>query len=86
MCRATSNAQFAGLAGADQNAMFLFQARDGSASYEGPRDGPQAQAADGYIARVIAGGAPPEQLRKVDYPTTSESVDAMKELVDENTR
>lgn len=67
VCRVTSNSQFAGLAGADQNAMFLFQARDGSASYEGPRDGPQAQAADGYIARVIAGGAPPEQLRKIDY-------------------
>lgn len=67
ICRITGDSQYAGLAGADQNALFLFQAKDGSRSYEGPRDGPQAQAVDSYIARVVAGAAPPEQLRNVDY-------------------
>jgi hypothetical protein len=65
ICR--PNAANAALAGADQNAAFLFQARDGSPTFDGPRDGAQARAADSYIQRVIGGSAPPEQLRSVDY-------------------
>jgi serine/threonine-protein kinase len=37
-----------------------------------------------YLA--LAGGDEGVQLRRVDYQSTSESVEAMKELVDENTR
>lgn len=53
--------RYANLAGADSDAMFLFQARDGSASYEGVDNGPQAEATDAYIKRVLA-GIPPEDL------------------------
>lgn len=59
------NSSLSGLAGADQNAAFLFQGRDGSSTYEGPRDGPQAQAADSYIERIA--GLPPEQLSQAEY-------------------
>lgn len=65
VCR--PNGANASLAGADQNAAYLFQARDGSPTFDGARDGPQAKAADAYIQRVIGGSAPPEQLRGVDY-------------------
>ena len=54
------------LAGADQNAAFLFQGKDGSPSYDGPRDGPQGRAVDGYINRVVA-GLPPQQLGASNY-------------------
>lgn len=54
------------LAGADQNAAFLFQAEDGSPTYTGGQDGPQTKAAQQYIARIVA-SIPPEQLRKTDY-------------------
>lgn len=63
ICRVNQN--LSGLAGADQNAAFLFHSRDGSLTYEGPRNGPQAQAADGYIDRIA--GVPPEQLSQSDY-------------------
>lgn len=67
VCRANASGKYANLAGADQNALFLFQAKDGSSTYEGERDGPQAKAAEGYIARIVAGAAPPENLRSQDY-------------------
>lgn len=63
LCRAPADAKYANLAGADQDAMFLFQSRGGNATYEGERDGAQVDAVDAYIARVVAGGTPPEQLR-----------------------
>ncbi|MCZ8255020.1 MAG: hypothetical protein O9327_05070 [Polaromonas sp.] len=53
-------------AGADQNAAFLFQGRDGSMTYEGGRDGVQSQAADAYIQRMVA-TMPPEQLKGVNF-------------------
>lgn len=62
VCRLAADGRYANLAGADQNAMFLFQSREGGNSYEGGRDGAQADAADAYIRRVV-GGVPPEQLR-----------------------
>jgi hypothetical protein len=57
-----NNGRYANLAGADSDAMFLFQSRDGSASYEGVNNSPQAEATDAYIQRVLA-GIPPEDLR-----------------------
>lgn len=55
------------LAGADQDALFLFQGRDGSSSYGGSVGAnganAQADAADSYIQRLI-GAAPPESLRE----------------------
>lgn len=62
VCTVNRSARYANLAGADHDAMFLFQAKDGSSSYEGVDNGAQAEAADAYIARVMA-GIPPEQLR-----------------------
>lgn len=62
VCQATTDARYTNLAGADQNAMFLFQSREGGSSYDGGRDGAQVDAVDGYIRRVVA-GVPPEQLR-----------------------
>jgi hypothetical protein len=66
ICKVSTDSRYANLAGADQNAAYLFQSKDGSTSYEGGKDGAQAEAAQSYIDRVIA-GVPPEQLRKVDY-------------------
>ncbi|MEJ6002680.1 hypothetical protein [Paucibacter soli] len=54
------------LAGADQNAAFLFQGKDASPSYDGPRDGPHGRAVDAYITRVVA-ALPPQQLEGVQY-------------------
>ena len=54
------------LAGADQNVAFLFQGKDGSPTFDGAPDGPQAKAADSYITRVIA-ALPPEQLKRAEY-------------------
>jgi hypothetical protein len=64
ICR--QNTAYKDLAGADQNAAFLFQGKDGSPTFDGAPDGPQAKAADSYIARIVA-GLPPEQLKKAEY-------------------
>ena len=61
ICKAPTDSKYTNLAGADQNAMFLFQSRDGTNTYEGARDGAQVDAVDSYIARVVI-GVPPEQL------------------------
>lgn len=53
-------------AGADHNAAFLFQGRDGSMTYEGGRDGVQSQAADSYVQRIVA-TMPPEQLKGINF-------------------
>lgn len=50
ICRTRSD----GLAGADQDAMFLFQDGDGSSSFAG-NGAAQAAAADGYIDRIVNG-------------------------------
>lgn len=63
VCKPTSNPKYANLAGADQNAMYLFQSRSGGDTYEGTRDVGQVTAVDAYIARVVSGGLPPEQLK-----------------------
>jgi hypothetical protein len=63
VCKPTSSAEYANLAGADQNAMYLFQSKSGGDTYEGTRESGQAAAVDAYIARVVSGGAPPELLR-----------------------
>jgi hypothetical protein len=62
VCRLSTNSKYANLAGGDRDAMFLFQAKDGSSSYEGVDNGAQSEAVDSYIARVVA-AMPPEQLR-----------------------
>lgn len=54
------------LAGADQNVAYLFQGKDGSATFDGAPDGPHAKAADSYITRIVA-ALPPEQLKKAEY-------------------
>lgn len=60
------------LAGADQNAAYLFGGSDGSSTYSGGPGGAQTKAAESYIARVTA-GLPPEQLRSVDYKKSPQS-------------
>lgn len=70
ICR--MNSAYRDYAGADQNAAYLFQGKDGSASFEGGPDGVQARAADSYITRVIA-GLPPEQLKRAEYGKSSAS-------------
>lgn len=63
VCKATTNPKYTNLAGADQNAMYLFQSRSGGDTYEGTRDAGQVTAVDAYIARVVSGGVPPELLK-----------------------
>ena len=63
VCKEAADKKYVNLAGADQNAMFLFQARDGTNTYEGVRDDVQVDAVNSYIARVVV-GVPPEQLRQ----------------------
>lgn len=79
ICKLSSDPKFKELAGADHNATFLFQSKDGSTSYVGGKDGPQNAAVNLYIDRVVA-GMPPEQLRKTDY-TKSPQGRAYTELV-----
>lgn len=55
ICVANSVAAYADLAGADQDAMFLFQSRDGGETFTGGRAGPQSEAVDLYINRVVSG-------------------------------
>lgn len=63
VCRATASAKYSNLAGADQNAMFLFQTRNGGDTYEGTAESGQVEAANAYIARVVGGGIPTESVR-----------------------
>jgi hypothetical protein len=62
LCTVKSSGQYAGLAGADRDAITLFQSRDGSRSFEG-NGAAQAEAAEHYIARVV-GGLPPQALQQ----------------------
>lgn len=64
ICKGAEAPAYARIAGADQDAMYLFQSSDGSPTYEGDRSGPQAQAVDSYIARVVYGPVPAEALNK----------------------
>jgi len=66
VCKVSTDPALRDLAGADHNAAMLFQSKDGSATYEGGPDGPQAQSVQRYIERVI-NGIPPEQLRNTNY-------------------
>lgn len=67
ICNTNGSGDFAGLAGADKDAVFLFQGANGSSSYKGVDKGnsrsPQSAAADSYINRVV-NGLPPEQLKQ----------------------
>lgn len=72
VCKVSTDARYNGLAGADKNAAYLFQGKDGSLTYAGGADGPQAEAAQGYIDRVVA-AMPPEQLRQAEYSTSPQS-------------
>lgn len=69
VCVPTTDPKYTNFAGADQDAMFLFQTSDGHSTYEGDRDGAQVEAANSYIKRVVV-GTPPEQLRKAVYAKT----------------
>lgn len=64
ICRV--NPAYKDLAGADQNAAFLFQGKDGSPTFDGGPEGPHSKAVDSYIARMVA-ALPPEQLKKAEY-------------------
>ena len=64
ICKGAGAPTYAKLAGADQDAMYLFQSSDGAPTYEGARNGPQAQAVDSYISRVVYGPVPSEALSK----------------------
>lgn len=61
VCERSVDPRYAELAGADQDALYLFQGRSGGNTYEGGRDGPQVQAVDSYIRRVVV-GVPAERL------------------------
>lgn len=63
ICVRSADAKYANLAGADQNAMYLFQSRSGADTYEGAKDSGQVDAVNAYIQRVVAGGVGPEQLK-----------------------
>lgn len=63
VCKPTTNPKYTNLAGADQDAMYLFQSRTGGDTYEGTRDAGQVTAVDAYITRVVSGGVPPELLK-----------------------
>jgi hypothetical protein len=77
VCQLTKDSKLVGLAGADQDAMNLFQSTDGSITYEGEQNGIHVQAVDGYIQRVVV-GIPPEQIpksSKVIYAKSSHARD-----------
>ena len=85
VCSVNTAPKYVNLAGADQEASFLFQSKDGSASYEGTdtplTNSAQSTAVDGYINRII-GGMAPEQLRNkgADYYSSSPQARAYVEL------
>jgi hypothetical protein len=79
ICKPTSDSSFIDLAGADQQAAFLFTSKAGSSSYAGGADGPQAVAVNGYIDRVVT-GVPPQQLSQSAY-ATSPAARAYMELI-----
>jgi hypothetical protein len=62
ICKPSGDTRYVNLAGADQNAMFLFQSREGGDSYAGGRDGSQVEAVEAYINRTV-GGVPAERPR-----------------------
>lgn len=70
VCKASADSKYTNLAGADQNAMYLFQSHEGGDTYEGVRNGSQIEAVNSYISRVVTGAVKPAQLRtnkKTDY-------------------
>lgn len=66
ICRTPSAAKYSDFTGADQNAYYLFQGNDGSATHSGDV---QKQAVERYIKRVVA-GTPPENLRGAENSKT----------------
>ena len=75
VCVAAKDVKYTNLAGADQNALYLFQSRGGGDTYEGTKDSGQAEAVNAYIARVVS-GIGPEQLRlagKTQYETNPQA-------------
>lgn len=80
LCTVKTGGQYANLAGADRDAMTLFQSKDGSSSFEG-NGAAQGEAADSYIARVV-GGLPPQALQQQgeDYYKKNQQARAYVEL------
>lgn len=66
LCSGAAPAGYEKLAGADQDAMYLFQGTDGSDSYDGDA---QTDAVDSYIRRVVA-QMPPELLADKNWDNT----------------
>jgi hypothetical protein len=62
VCQVKTGGQYVNLSGADQDAMFLFQSKDGSSSFEGNGQA-QAEATDAYVARIVS-GIPPQALQQ----------------------
>lgn len=59
VCSVSKQPELANFAGADQDALYLFQGAAGGASYDGKS---QVKAADAYIQRVVV-GVPTQRLR-----------------------
>lgn len=62
ICKPSAEPAYQRLAGADQDAMYLFQTVDGGQTYEGRRGGAQSQAVEALINRIAYGPAPLEPL------------------------
>ena len=63
ICQVNASAAYANLAGADRDALFLFQSRSGADTYDGNRQSGQVEATNGYIARVVHGPSIPTPLQ-----------------------
>jgi hypothetical protein len=61
ICKLSTNPKFANFSGADVDALFLFQSKEGPSTYDGDKDGAQVDAANSYIQRVVF-GVPPENV------------------------
>lgn len=62
ICKPSADPAYQRMAGADQDAMYLFQTVDGGQTYEGRRGGAQSQAVEALINRIAYGPAPLEPL------------------------
>lgn len=65
ICQLNTSPAYANLAGADRDALFLFQSRSGAETYDGSRRSGQVEATTGYIARIVHGPSIPTPLQGV---------------------
>jgi hypothetical protein len=76
ICTVNTSSAYVNLAGADTDSSYLFQGKNGSASYDGvdtaTSTSPQSDAVDGLIGRIV-GGMPPEALRGQGAPGSAQA-------------